>query len=72
MARQIREEKRFREQLEELRIDARHWDEVFYGLSFDIARRPELFERIQGGPLRVATIECYPGLPELSYTVRLQ
>jgi len=42
-----------------------HWDSVFCGLEFVLARNPELFHKIRNGPLRLAVVNCYMDLPEV-------
>jgi hypothetical protein len=63
--REIREEPRFTEQLNRLGIDLAYWDEIFQGLQFVLARRPDLFHKLKSSPLRVAVVECYKNLPAL-------
>lgn len=62
----FREEERFKRQLELLGIDLAHWDEVFSGLEFILARTPEQFHKIKPeSRIRVATVQCYRDLPEI-------
>lgn len=42
-----------------------HWDEVFSGLQFVLARKPDLFRKVGEGPLRVASVQCYRSLPAI-------
>jgi hypothetical protein len=67
LPREIREEHRFREQLEALGIEIEQWDEVFSnGLEPIVVREPELFFQPSNLTcLRLATIEVYRDMPKL-------
>lgn len=48
-----------------LGIDIRRLDEILEGLTFTLARNPELFERVPGTYLRVALTTRFPDVPAL-------
>jgi hypothetical protein len=63
--RTVREEPKFREQLDALATDHRRLDDVLAALYFALARRPEMFPAISGTSLSLAKTEFYPDAPAL-------
>ena len=63
--RTIREETKYREQLDALAIDHKRLDDLMLGLMFALARSPEQFHKIPGTSLSIAKTDVYPGAPAL-------
>jgi|HubBroStandDraft_2_1064218.scaffolds.fasta_scaffold2049111_1 hypothetical protein len=64
--RTIREEGRFREQLEELGVSARRLDELMEGIALAVSLRPEVFPRVPGTSLHRIKVRPFQGLPHLN------
>jgi hypothetical protein len=63
--RTIREEHKYREQLDALAISHKRLDEVMIGVSFTMARNPEEFTKVPGTNLSIARTDAYPDAPAL-------
>lgn len=62
--RTIREEPRYREQLDGLACNIERLDQVLSGLLFALSNAPEQFEHVQG-VISVAKTDIYEGAPGL-------
>jgi hypothetical protein len=62
--RTIREEPKYREQLDGLACNIERLDEVLSGLLFALSNAPEQFEQVQG-VISVAKTDIYDGAPGL-------
>ncbi len=66
----IREEAGYRLSLKHLRVTYERMDQAMEGLTFILARSPEIFPEISG--LRRARIDPYPGVPECNVWFRVE
>lgn len=64
--RTIREEPKFREQLDSLALHVERLDEVTRGVYYSLATRPEKFETV-AGCISVLKTEAYPKAPALRF-----
>jgi hypothetical protein len=64
-ARQIIEEKQFEEEKKRIARSAKRLDEVLFGITWAIARKPESFSQVPGLNLYLAKTDGLPGTPAL-------
>lgn len=62
--RTVREEPKFREQIDSLAIDYQRLDEVIWGVQQALCLKPETFPTV-AGVISVLKTEIYPGAPAL-------
>ena len=65
--RTIRLEEEAQEQLAKLRVDFRRLDEAMEEVEAALRSRPWIFPQVEGGMVRRAKLNPYPGLPPLSF-----
>ncbi len=63
--RDIREEEAFKDAKNKLRHSAKRLDEVLFGVTWVMARKPESFPKIPGLDLYVAKTDATPNTPAL-------
>jgi hypothetical protein len=64
-ARQIVEEEQFAQEKKNLRHSAARLDEILFGITWVMARRPDSFPQVPGLKLYVARTDSFPGAPPL-------
>jgi hypothetical protein len=65
--RTIRLEEEAEQQLARLRVDYRRLDEAFIQIEVALRSKPWIFPQVDGGLVRRAKLNPYPGLPPLSF-----
>jgi|GEM_PF-6264121 len=72
MPRDIEESDEFRTKREEIVPDAKLFDDITKGITFAIAKKPDLCALIPGSDIRVVKIRATPSTPPLSIFYRIK